>query len=676
MKLRILFLLILVSCATNEKVDHLENTKRLVKDGHQSLYKNGALKIPYTKVKLIAPGPDTIEITKNLVGIRAKESLLLALSNIQNTYGLMKAGAVKSYLIGVDIYKKGSEVSNLIDQKVEEGSYFLIDKSSKIPKSSFVESIKYSKKTTEYMVNFSKKLKKAIKLYGKEAAHNFVNGTQDLAFRLEKSMSETAHNLEQEAFEKKTNTIYNDLRKVGKEADLSSSKISKLIYSSLVALAKENLELGVDYFIQGYISFPEKVYERFSHYDLHSFSKLFNEEEERRSQYSKNLVVQLNNTINNYSDEFKKSMSSAKEESQGGVNSYGVTLGLIKSLGWLAKAVLWDATIKPIGEIGIYSLGYLATNSLIYPTMVVSKSGYAVTELAVELAADTTKTFYDLTAPSVVASVASVFSFLEMSAAVAGSTIVGTTGKFYNYSLRSAGVIGHSLVEVNNTANSAALKASSLAVKGTSKVSTVVLSGVKHTVPAVLKVTSNVAGELSEKSIRYIGVPLASVGIPMTGASVGVGVGVGGIATGATYKVAGVVASSSVYATGTILSGTTMTVGTAASILASVGLAGYESLKGVAVPSSYIMGSGLVLTYGNLTQLSAQTVLAASDLSYLVLSLEGPRWVLYGVKDKLNLGSKLGSDAIIDLNKLKKNGEEFESIPISEEEVIKVLNSF
>lgn len=119
-----------------------------------------------------------------------------------------------------------------------------------------------------------------------------------------------------------------------------------------------------------------------------------------------------------------------------------------------------------------------------------------------------------------------------------------------------------------------------------------------------------------------------------------------------------------------------MTVGTTASILAGLGLAGYESLKGVAVPSSYVMGSGLVLTYGNLTQLAAQTILAASDLSYLVLSLEGPRWVLYGVKDNLNLGSKFGSNTIFDLNKLKQNGEEFESIPISEDEVIKVLNSF
>lgn len=466
------------------------------------------------------------------------------------------------------------------------------------------------------------------------------------------------------------------MRKVGEEVDLSSSKLSNLIYDNSKTLAQKHLNLGVNYFIQGYIAFPNKVYERFSDNNLQSFSKLFNEEEKRRSQYSKNLVIQIDNTINNYSDEFKKSMAAAKGETQGGVNSYGVTLGLIKSLGWLTKAVLWDATLKPIGEIGVYSLGYLATNSIVYPTMIVSKSGYAVTELAVELISDTTMTIYDLTAPSVVASVASIFSVLEMSAGIVGSSTARVSGKFYNYSLTSAGAVAHSLVEVKNAANQVALKTSEYVVKGTSKISKTVLSGVEHTAPAVIKVTSTVAGEVSEKSIRYIGVPLASVGIPLTASSVGVGIGVAGVSTGATYKAAGVLASGATYATGTILSGTTMTVGTTASILAGLGLAGYESLKGVAVPSSYVMGSGLVLTYGNLTQLAAQTILAASDLSYLVLSLEGPRWVLYGVKDNLNLGSKFGSNTIIDLNKLKQNGEEFESIPISEDEVIKVLNSF
>lgn len=203
MKLKILVLLILSSCATTEKVDHLENTKKLVKTGHQSLYKNGALKIPYTQVKLIAPGPDTIEITKNLVGIRAKESLLLALSNLQNTYGLIKAGAVKSYLIGINVYEKGSEISKIIDQKVQQDSSFLIDKSIKLPKSTIIESLKFTKKTLKEMTVFSKKLNLAIKQFGKVAASDFVNGTQDIAVRLEKSMSKTAETLKQKASEKK-----------------------------------------------------------------------------------------------------------------------------------------------------------------------------------------------------------------------------------------------------------------------------------------------------------------------------------------------------------------------------------------------------------------------------------------------------------------------------------------
>lgn len=676
MRIKIILLLIIVSCASNNKVDRLENTKRLVRTGHQSLYENGALEIPYTKVKLIAPGPDTLEITKNLVGIRAKESLLLALLNIKNSYGFIKAYSLRSYLLGKNIYQKGGDLANLIDRKVDEDAYFLVQKSLSLPKASIVKSIEYSKSTTKRMIEFSNLLKKSIKEFGEESANDFTYSVKDLAFRLNIAMREVSKDLEKEARRDKENTTYSDMKKSGEEVDENALKISRLIYESSSELAKEHFQYGADFFIQGYLSFPEKISKRISNYNLNSFVENFEQEEERRSRYTENLILQIDNTLSNYTGDVRDSFKNAKIESEEGVNSYGLTLGLVKSLAWLTKAIFWDASIKPIGEMTIYSLGFLATNTIIYPTMVVSKSGYAVTELAVEFVTDFGETIYDFTAPTAVASVASIFSFLEVTGGLTASALMATTGKLYNYSSVGVGVIAHTAVAVKNTASTLTLKTSSKIVDGASHTSDLVLSGIKHTLPTVVKVTSNIAGEVSQKSIQYIGVPLASVGIPLAGSSVGVGLGVSGAIAGASYKIVGEVAEKTTLGSGTVLSGTTVAVGTTASVLAGLGIAGYESLKGVAVPSSYVMGSGIVLTYGNLTQLAAQTILAASDLSYLVLSLEGPKWILYGVKDKLNLGNKLGAETVIDLNKLKQNGEEFESIPISEEEVIKVLNSF
>jgi hypothetical protein len=76
-----------------------------------------------------------------------------------------------------------------------------------------------------------------------------------------------------------------------------------------------------------------------------------------------------------------------------------------------------------------------------------------------------------------------------------------------------------------------------------------------------------------------------------------------------------------------------------------------------------------------MAHLGAHSILAVSDCAYLVLSLEGPRWVLYAVKGKTGTGEDLPAGAIVDLRKMQETGEEIYYLPVSDEEMKKVVGS-
>jgi hypothetical protein len=102
----------------------------------------------------------------------------------------------------------------------------------------------------------------------------------------------------------------------------------------------------------------------------------------------------------------------------------------------------------------------------------------------------------------------------------------------------------------------------------------------------------------------------------------------------------------------------------------------YQLSKAVVVPTGYQLGSGIVLSYETLAQVSAHSILAVSDCAYMVLSLEGPRWVLYAVKGNLIKGDDdLPPGAILDLKKMQEQGEEIVNLPVSDEEMKKVVES-
>jgi hypothetical protein len=139
--------------------------------------------------------------------------------------------------------------------------------------------------------------------------------------------------------------------------------------------------------------------------------------------------------------------------------------------------------------------------------------------------------------------------------------------------------------------------------------------------------------------------------------------------------VTGEASSAATNVFGNVIAGTTLAAGTAVSAGGGAAYGVYQLSKAVVVPVGYELGSGMVLSYETLSQISAHIILGVSDFSYMVLSLEGPRWVLYAVKGNLGKGNDLPTGAILDLKKMQEQGEEIVNLPVSDEVMKKVVES-
>jgi len=308
-----------------------------------------------------------------------------------------------------------------------------------------------------------------------------------------------------------------------------------------------------------------------------------------------------------------------------------VSLAALKSMRWVLQAILKDATIVPAAKFTGGALGYVGVNMVAFPALLVGREGAGVVQLAAEVSWDAAREVYELTAPTPVAAVASVFGLLEGAGTLAAA---GT----------SAGAVG-----------SASYAAAGL-VQGTG----VLVQG---------------AGDVAGKGVEYIGVPLAAAGIALGGGTLGAAVLAQGAASGGALAVTGETGAVAAQGFGDVLAGATLAGGTAASAGAGGGYAAYELSRAVVVPPGYGLASGIILNYGTLSQLSAQTILGVSDCAYVVLSLEGPRWVLYAVKGNLGRGENLPPGAVLDLKKMQEAGETIYAVPATREELRAVVNS-
>jgi hypothetical protein len=182
-------------------------------------------------------------------------------------------------------------------------------------------------------------------------------------------------------------------------------------------------------------------------------------------------------------------------------------------------------------------------------------------------------------------------------------------------------------------------------------------------------------GYVSGKAVQYIAVPLASAGITIGGGAIGTAVDVTGAVAGGTVFVAGEASEATAKTFGNVIAGTTLAAGTAVSTAGGAAYGVYQLSKAVVVPVGYNIGSGIVLSYETLAQLSAHSILAVSDCAYMVLSLEGPRWVLYAVKGNTGKGDDLPVGAVVDLKKMQEQGEVIYNLPVSDGEMKKIVES-
>ena len=426
----------------------------------------------------------------------------------------------------------------------------------------------------------------------------------------------------------------------GKISEATSVTSEKMWTNTLAAAGRtsesskdasgRHASFAAERFVIGYAALPEKLGQRADTVrdsaSLEKFVDAYQRSNEWRSEQSGKMTDIVVGTGNHYTKDIKDSFSAAGREFQEDKSTFGV----LKSLRWVVQGIFWDATIKPVGTLAGASLGYITVNTMAFPALITVREGKTIANVAVQVTWNSAAAVYDVTAPSATAALAGMFSAAEL---VGGQALAG--GELAAGSVATAGTYG-----IGKTAAAATAG----------------------------------GGYLTGKTVQYVGAPLSTVGVAAGGSAIGVVAGTATAVAGGGVAAAGVAGEVVAQVAGNVAAGSVLAGGTAASVVAGTALGAYELAKAVVVPAGYELGSGLVLGYGTLSQLGAQTVLAVADASYMVLSLEGPNWVLYAVKGNVDNGENISPGAILDLKAMQQAGEAFVAVPVSEEEMQRIVN--
>ncbi len=434
------------------------------------------------------------------------------------------------------------------------------------------------------------------------------------------------------ASEKASAVIDRQLRKAGLTMIKGSWVRGALMIDESLDRTRENLAEAKTNFVVGYALLPTRAAA-----DMRAIGKaaaaanpvkIAREENEWRQEYSDYFADLVVRTGSEYTGSVKKSFSRAGRD-LGRYEKTGLGLATLKALRWVLQGILYDAVLKPVVKVTIGAVGYLGVNGVAYPVMVVGKEVGHLTYVAVRLTWSTVKNVYYLIAPSAVLAAAGVFGLFDLTFSTAGAGAVVGTGT-------TAGAL----------------------TVATGKTTSVV---VKH------------AGYVGGKAVQYIGVPLTAAGIAVTGTTVGMVVGVSGTIPGGAMVVGGEVAGAGTQVAAHTAAGVVLTGGTALATGTALGRGAWYVVKAGLVPTGYTLGTGIVLGYGATSQLAAHTLLGLTDFAYLVLSLEGPRWVVYAIRGKTGMGKDLPPGAALDLNRMRDAGEEIHAVPVSPEEMHNVV---
>jgi hypothetical protein len=671
-------------CATTKAGDDpLKHTKKLVVEGHATLYNNGAFEVPNTGIKMIPPAPDAMTLVSELAGLRAKQSFEESIKKAADSVTIIADGTKRSYALAQDVRQIGSDAATAIDASMTKDGKLLLYRSTELGKTI----IGRSWDTSVDLVRGNAGL--TIVQASRAGGEKIVSGASSAG---DKIVAESASGGEKIVSGSVSGgeTIASGSISGGKKILSEGSLAGDKIVSGSLDLAKDLSASSIDRsgrtfryagtsFVKGYAAVPANLKKRAAttgvNIKMLNIIDIARSENEWRSEWSQKTINLLGGTLGDYGNTATTSFRKAGEEMGENYKTQGVSLSVLKSLGWILQGVLWDATIEPLSKTTGAALGYLSVNLLAYPTVVLVKEGIATTQLAVQVTVDTAKTGYDIVAPTAIASVAGVFGAADLAVSQSTAAATAVAGPVAGYTekgmsaVAGVSVMGGGYV-VGKTVEGGGYVAGK-AVEGGGYAAGKAVEGGGYVAGKTVKAGGYVAG----KTVQYIAVPLASAGISVGGGAIGTAVGVTGAMTGGTVVVTGKVGSATTNVFGNVIAGTTLAAGTAVSAGGGAAYGVYQLSKAVVVPTGYELGSGIVLSYETLSQVSAHAILAVSDCAYMVLSLEGPRWVLYAVKGNLGKGNDLPTGAILDLKTMQEQGEEIVNLPVSDEEMKKIVES-
>lgn len=587
-------LLFTVSCAGKQH-DPLQNTRKLIKEGHASLYHNGAFRVPRSSIYLIPPAPETTELVLEMAGLRARQAFLRSLKQAAESVYIVSEGSKLTFKTSGSIRDAGHETAEFIRTHSREGSIWLLNRSWARGKDLIGESWSFS--------------------------HRISSDMEDRAQRMEQNSTRMGEDL--------------DTRSATSLAMIRNAwDLSKTVHTDRTDSARTTMNLARTRFVKGYLAVPERLKQNLDaagdHLDQADFSRIIRQENRWRKTASDTSVDLIVGTASDYTDDVGETFSKVGDEWDRSYTT-GIPLASLKALRWVLQGLFWDAAIEPLAKMTAGGLGYIGVNGLAFPAMVLEKEGRALARIAVDVTWNTSRSVYDVTAPSGEAALAAVYGLMEYSAGpiLAGTSLAGGT---------LAGSIGLG-----------AAKTGSILVRGGGKA----------------------AGYVGQ----YIGVPLSAAGVVTTGTTVGLAMMGGGAVGSGTVFLGGEAAAAGSDVFGNVIAGSTLIAGTSASVGSGAAYGVYQLSKAVMVPSGYELGAGVVLSYETLSHLGAQSILAVSDCAYLVLSLEGPRWVLYAIKGNLGSGEDLVPGTVIDLEAMHHAGEDIYNLPVSDAEMHQMVTS-
>lgn len=716
-------------CATTGvQEDPLQNTKKLAVEGHTSLYRNGAFRVPNTSISLIPPGPSTLEFVTELAGMRGPESFELSVKKAAESIYVVSEGTRLTYRVAKNISSETNAGADSIRRFSRDNSTLIVYRSSEMGRNIVGKSWDLSKETFQAgqklgsdVIAGSRSLGNEVSEKGTAQGMGLASGSLRAAGEIVRAGSAAGDKISetgtQQGMELAAGAVPAAKRVVkatsaggdsvseagtrqGMELAAGSLRAAETISAESAKRSGAALTYAGNAFVRGYAAVPSQMKKRAREMgdslDDAKFAGIIKEENERRRELTKPVVDLMSETTSHYTSDVAESFKKAGKELKAS-STTGLSFGVLRSLRWVLQGILWDATIEPLTKMTAASVGYIGVNYLAFPSLVVVREGVSTTKLAVEVTWDTAKAGYDLVAPTGVAAVAGIYGLVDFtgSHAVAGATAtVGTAaglaeagaGKAAGVAVKGAGYAAAGATATAGTvagvaeaglskAAGVAVKAASYPVAGVTAAAGTVGGVGEAGLSAVSSIIIKGGGYAAGKGVQYIGVPLASAGIVVGGGAIGTAVGAVGTASGGTLFVAGEAGSATTQVFGNAIAGTALAAGTAVSTAGGAAYGVYELSKAVVVPAGYELGSGIVLSYGTLSHLGAHAILAVSDCSYMVLSLEGPRWVLYAIKGKTGNGADLPVGAVLDLKKMQDAGEEIYNLPVSDGEMKAVVDS-